>query len=134
MSGLAIHLPFYATGLQADNLAAALEELTPKLLRLEGVLEVRVYRSKDDAYKFQQVIHITSKKQWEAIWNSRAFIDFRTVSTKLFQKPLAYVLHETLSQGRTAGLEDLFADDPFAKPVQGEASASSPVAAGSPGL
>lgn len=133
MSGLAIHLPYYATGLRADQLSDALDELTPKLLRL-GALEVRVYRSKDDAYKFLQVIVVAGKPDWTLLWNSEAFIDFRTISTALYQKPLAYVMHEVVSAGTGAGVTDPLAVDPYEVPQQNEAAASAPVAESSPGL
>ncbi len=75
MPGLAYHLPYYATGLRADQLAEAFDELTPELLRL-GALEVRVYRSKEDAYRFLQVIQVEDKDAWTRIWNGEAFVRF----------------------------------------------------------
>lgn len=120
MSGLAYHLPYYATGLRADQLAEALDELTPELLRL-GALEVRVYRSKEDAYRFFQVIQVEDKETWTRIWNGTAFVRFRTVCGPWFQKPLAYAPYETISQSVASGVTDVFAADPFAQPVAADA-------------
>ncbi len=120
MSGLAYHLPYYATGLRADQLAEALDELTPELLRL-GALEVRVYRSKEDAYRFFQVIQVEDKDAWTKIWNGEAFIRFRTVCGPWYQKPLAYAPQQVVSHGVAAGVTDVFADDPFAPAVATDA-------------
>lgn len=119
MPGLAYHLPYYATGLRADQLAEALDELTPELLRL-GALEVRVYRSKEDAYRFFQVIQVEDKDAWARIWNGTAFVRFRTICGPWFQKPMAYAPYETISQAVASGVTDVFAKDPFAQPVAAE--------------
>ncbi|EHN11381.1 hypothetical protein PAI11_17410 [Patulibacter medicamentivorans] len=123
---IAIHLPYYATSLRHDQLAEALEALTPELLRL-GALEVRVDRSKDDAYRFRQVIHVASKADWPRIWNSEPFVAFRTTKISWYQKPLAYEMYETISAGTAPGVVDVLAEDPYASPadavVAGSASA-----------
>ncbi|MFA4927405.1 MAG: hypothetical protein WC558_02730 [Patulibacter sp.] len=116
MPGLAYNLPYYATGLRADQLAEALDELTPELLRL-GALEVRLYRSNEDAYKFFQVIHVADKVAWTKIWNGEAFVRFRTVCSPWYQKPLAYAPQQLISRGVAPGVTDVFADDPFATPT-----------------
>ncbi|MCK9250964.1 MAG: hypothetical protein M0P31_18535 [Solirubrobacteraceae bacterium] len=125
MSAVAVHIPYYATALRHDKLADALADLTPELLRL-GALEVRVFRAQDDAYKFRQVLLLADKADWTRIWNSEAFITFRTVTMAWYQKPLAYEMFETISQGTGAGVVDVFADDPFATPAPVDAT---PVAA-----
>lgn len=114
MSGLAYHLPYYATGLRADQLAEAFVELTPELLRL-GALDVRVYRSKEDSYKFLQVIQVEDKDTWARIWNGEAFVRFRTVCGPWFQKPLAYQPMQAISTGTAPGVSNVFADDPYVK-------------------
>jgi len=128
---LAIHLPYYATGLRADQLAEALDALTVELLR-EGALDVRVYRSKEDAYRFRQVIVVPSKGDWARIWNSEPFVAFRTTRISWYQKPLAYELYETISSGTAPGA-DADAAGAADAPAQNEASASDPIAASSPG-
>ncbi|MGE4427548.1 MAG: hypothetical protein AB7G37_13945 [Solirubrobacteraceae bacterium] len=113
MSAVAVHIPYYATALRHEKLADALAELNPKLLRL-GAVEVRVYRAHDDAYKFRQVLHLADKKDWARIWNSEEFVTFRTVTMAWYQKPLAYEMFSTLAQGTAPGVNDVFAEDPFA--------------------
>ncbi|MBF6619998.1 MAG: hypothetical protein ITG02_07180 [Patulibacter sp.] len=112
MPGLAYNLPYYATGLRADQLAEALVELTPELLRL-GALEVRVQRSVEDPYRFLQVIQVTDKDAWARIWNGAAFVRFRTVCGPWYQKPLAYAPQRMISQATAPGVTDLFAADPY---------------------
>lgn len=112
MTTIAYELPFYANGLQADNLAEALQELTPVLLRL-GALEVRVLRSKEDAYKFRVSIAIPDARTWEVLWNSEELIEFRTIKSKLYQKPLAYEKNVCIAHGRGPAVVDPWADEPF---------------------
>lgn len=114
MPGLAYNLPYYATGLRADQLAEALVELTPELLRL-GALEVRVQRSTEDPYRFLQVIQVADKDAWAKIWNGQAFVRFRTVCGPWYQKPLAYAPQQMISQATAPGVTDLFAADPYVK-------------------
>ncbi len=120
MPALAYSLPYYANGLRADQLSEALVELTPELLRL-GALDVRVYRSKEDPYRFLQVIQVESKDAWTKIWNGEPFVRFRTVCGSWYQKPLAYAPQEAISHGIASGVTDVFAADPFAQPVAADA-------------
>ena len=53
MAGV-VHVPWYATGLRHDQLAAALAEIAPVSLRY-GARSYAVYRSRDDLYKFLQM-------------------------------------------------------------------------------
>ncbi|WP_320669608.1 hypothetical protein [Patulibacter defluvii] len=129
---LAVHLPYYATGLRHDQLAEALEALTPELLRV-GALEVRVDRSKEDAYRFRQVIHVADKATWAKVWNSEPFVAFRTTKIAWYQKPLAYELYEPLTTGTAAGVSDVRGEAPADAPVAGEASASPPLVGSSAG-
>lgn len=112
MTTIAYEIPFYATGLQGDNLAAQLQEITPKLLR-EGALEVRVIRSREDAYKFRMSIAVPDAETWSRMWNSETWIEFRTVQSKLYQKPLAYEKNVAIAHGRAPGVTDPYGDEPF---------------------
>jgi hypothetical protein len=112
MTTIAYEIPFYATGLQADNLAEKLQELTPVLLRL-GCLEVRVIRSREDAYRFRLSLAVADQVSWTKIWNSEELNHFRTVHSKLYQKPLAYEKNVCIAHGRGAGVTDPYGDEPF---------------------
>jgi hypothetical protein len=119
MTTIAYELPFYANGLQGDNLAEALQDLTPVLLRL-GALEVRVIRSREDAYRFRVSIAIESQTAWERLWNSEELIEFRTVKSKLYQKPLAYEKNVCIAHGRGPAVVDPYGDEPFGPPKASE--------------
>jgi hypothetical protein len=129
MPVIAYEIPFYANGLRADALAAALQELTPKLLRL-GALEVRVVRSREDAYRFRMSILMESKGAWERLWNSQEFIAFRTISGSLYQKPVNYEVNYAIAHGRAPGVVDPYADEPFgpAKASEDDRITGEPVA------
>jgi hypothetical protein len=112
MSVIAYELPFYGNGLRADDLAAALQELTPQVLRL-GALEARVVRSREDAYKFRMSILVPDKVTWQRLWNSKELIAFRTIHSNLYQKPLNYEINIPIAHGRAPGVLDPYADEPF---------------------
>ncbi|MGX6448963.1 hypothetical protein ACVU7I_12980 [Patulibacter sp. S7RM1-6] len=112
MSTIVYELPWYATGLRADKLAAALQELTPKLLEL-GALDVRVLRARDDAYRFRQSIVVPDKTTWARLWNSETFVQFRATNTSFHQKPLNYEIYAPIAHARAEGLVDPFGDEPF---------------------
>jgi hypothetical protein len=119
MTTTAYEIPFYATGLQGDALAAALQELTPQMLRL-GALEVRVIRSREDGYKFRLSVAVPDKRTWETMWNSEELIRFRTVHANLYHNPLAYESNFAIAHGRGPGVTDPYGDEPFGSPVASE--------------
>lgn len=93
-----VHIPWYATGLRADKLADALEEIAPIALRY-GATSYQVFRSRDDRYKFLQTAAFESKLDWERYWNGPEFTRFRTVSSSWYQVPLIYVWHDLIAEG-----------------------------------
>jgi hypothetical protein len=119
MTTTAYEIPFYATGLRGDDLAAALQELTPQMLRL-GALEVRVIRSREDGYRFRLSVAVPDKTTWERMWNSEELIRFRTIHSNLYQKPLAYESNFAIAHGRAPGVKDPYGDEPFGSPVASE--------------
>jgi hypothetical protein len=131
MTTIAYEIPFYATGLQGDALAAELQKLTPQLIRL-GALEVRVIRSREDAYKFRVSIAVPDATTWTKMWNSEELITFRTVHQKLYQKPLAYEKNVAIAHGRGPGVVDPYGDEPFgpAKASEDPRITGEPVPAG----
>jgi hypothetical protein len=112
MTTTAYEIPFYATGLRGDDLAAALQELTHEMLRL-GALEVRVIRSREDGYRFRLSVAVPDKRTWETMWNSEELIRFRTIHSNLYQKPLAYESNVAIAHGRAPGVVDPYGDEPF---------------------
>lgn len=94
-----IHIPWYATGLRADRLAAVLEDVTPTALRY-GASAWSLHRSKDDRYKFLQIVHFEDKLDFERWWNGREMVEMRAITSGWWQVPLLYVPHEHLGEGR----------------------------------
>mgnify|MGYP006334201961 CR=1 FL=1 len=59
-----IHIPWYATGLRGDRLQAVLEDVTPTALRY-GATAWSLHRSKEDRYKFLQIVHFEDKLDFD---------------------------------------------------------------------
>lgn len=93
-----VHIPWYATGFRGDQLQEALAELSPLSVRY-GASHYAVYRSADDKYKFTQIFHFASKKDWEKFWNGPEFTRFRTLTSGWWQVPTLYVWHDVASFG-----------------------------------
>ncbi len=62
-----VHIPWYATVFRGDKLEAALELIAPLALRY-GASDYRVYRSRDDRYKFLQMATFEDKLDFERYW------------------------------------------------------------------
>ena len=54
MAAGVVQIPWYATLFRGDQFADALEEIAPVAMRY-GATEYRVYRNRDDMYKFIQM-------------------------------------------------------------------------------
>jgi hypothetical protein len=108
-----VHLPWYATGFRSDDLAAELDRISKISLRY-GASSHIVYRSRDDRYKFLQVIDFDNKLDFERYWLGPELIDFRTNCQGWFQVPMVYVWHDVVVAG--TGPAPL-ADGPSAAPV-----------------
>ena len=96
-----VHIAWYATGFRADKLEAALSEVTAIAPRY-GATHFAVYRSRDDRYKFLQVVDFDSKIEWERYWHGDEFSAFRTTCSSWFQVPIVYVWHDVVT---VSGLE-----------------------------
>jgi quinol monooxygenase YgiN len=94
----AIHIPWYATGFRHDKLADALADIAPVALRY-GATSYRVYRSRDDRYKFLQVADFESKVDWERYWNGPEFTRFRALCSSWYQVPVVYVWNDVVTEG-----------------------------------
>lgn len=94
-----IHVPWYATGLRADRLAAALQDVTPTALRY-GATGWSLHRSKDDRYKLLQIVDFEDKLDFERWWNGPEMVEMRVITSGWWQVPLLYIPHEHLGEGR----------------------------------
>jgi hypothetical protein len=93
-----VHIAWYATGLRADKLAAALAEIAAVAPRY-GATHFVVYRSRDDRYRLLQVADFPSKLDWERYWSGPEFSAFRTTCSSWFQIPIVYVWHDVVAIG-----------------------------------
>jgi hypothetical protein len=101
MAGV-VHVPWYATGLRHDDLAAALRDIAPVALRY-GARSYAVHRFNDDRYKFMQLAEFDRKDQWEAYWYGPEFTDFRIVCSSWYQVPVLYGWTEIVASGGMNG-------------------------------
>jgi quinol monooxygenase YgiN len=93
-----VHVPWYATGLRADMLEAALAEIAPIALRY-GATSYHVYRFNDDRYKFVQISDFASKSEWEQYWYGPEFTRWRAVNSSYYQVPVVYGWAENVAKG-----------------------------------
>jgi hypothetical protein len=97
MAGV-VHVPWYATGLRHDKLAAGLAGIAPVALRY-GARSYAVYRYNDDRYKFLQMAEFEHKRDWERYWNGPEFIDFRVLASSWYQVPVLYGWTDLIASG-----------------------------------
>ena len=82
-----VHIPWYASLFRGDQLEAALLEIAPLALRY-GASSWRMYRYRDDRYKFLQEASFEDALQFERYWNGDDFIDWRVRHSSQFQVPI----------------------------------------------
>jgi hypothetical protein len=88
MAGTVI-IPWYATGLRANDLEPALNEIAPVALRY-GASSYAVYRSRDDKYRFQQLAVFEEHLDWERYWEGPEMTFFRASHSSWYQVPVLY--------------------------------------------
>jgi hypothetical protein len=93
-----VSIPWYATGLRADKLAAALAGIAPIALRY-GARSYSLYRFRDDRYKFQQLAEFDDKADFEAYWYGPEFTDFRVLASSWYQVPVVYGWTDLVAAG-----------------------------------
>ncbi len=97
-----VHIPWYATGFRADELAAGLDHICGVALRY-GARGYAVYRSRDDRYKFLQVLEWDEKIDWERFWEGQDLIDFRIDYSGAYQVPVVYAWQDVVCRGTGPG-------------------------------
>jgi hypothetical protein len=97
MAGI-VHIPWYATGLRHDKLAAALTDIAAVAPRY-GARSYSVYRYRDDRYKFLQTAEFERKIDFERYWYGEEFTDFRVLCSSWFQVPVVYGWTDLLVAG-----------------------------------
>ena len=96
-----VHIPWYATVFRGDQLATALQEIAPVALRY-GATDYRVYRSRDDAYRFLQMATFEDKGDFERYWYGEEFAAWRADYSGWFQVPVVYSWFDRVIAGELA--------------------------------
>jgi hypothetical protein len=97
-----VHIPWYATGFRGDELAAGLEHICVIALRY-GARSHAVYRSRDDRYKFLQVLEWDEKIDWERYWEGPDLLAFRIDYSGAYQVPVVYAWQDIVCRGTGPG-------------------------------
>jgi hypothetical protein len=97
MAGV-VWIPWYATVLRQDALAAEVARAAPLCMRY-GATKYSVHRSQDDRYKITQMAWFESKTDWYRYWDGPEMIEFRRRNLSHYQVPVVYVWHEELAAG-----------------------------------
>jgi hypothetical protein len=97
MAGI-VHIPWYATVLRGDKLAAALTEIAPVALRY-GATEYGVHRSRDDTYRFLQMAYFPNKVDWERYWYGEEFSLWRADVASWYVVPVLYTWNDIVTAG-----------------------------------
>jgi hypothetical protein len=98
MAAGVVQIPWYSTLFRGDKFAAALGEIAPIATRY-GATDYRVYRNRDDMYKFNQMISFDSKLEFESYWYGPEFIEWRTAYSSWYQVPILYTWNDLIHQG-----------------------------------
>ena len=100
MAGVAT-IPWYATTFRNDKFEQALALIAPLALHY-GATEYRVYRNRDDRYKFTQFATFEDKLDFDRYWYGDEFAAWRADFSSWYQVPVVYSWSDLVLQG---GLE-----------------------------
>jgi hypothetical protein len=82
-----VFIHWYSTVFRGDRFQEAVAEIAPVALRY-GATDYRVYRARDDTYKFIQMASFETKVDWERYWYSEEFSDWRADYSSWYQVPV----------------------------------------------
>src|SRR4051794_22880697 len=91
-------IPWYATLFRGNKFAAALEEIAPIATRY-GATEYRVYRNRDDMYKFTHLISFDQKVDFEAYWYGPEFNQWGAAYSSWSQVRVLYPWNDLIIGG-----------------------------------
>ena len=103
-----VFIHWYSTVFRSDRFQEAVAEIAPVALRY-GATEYRVYRARDDIYKFIQMATFDTKVDWERYWYSEEFSDWRADYSSWYQVPVLYGWHDIVIQGALGRPEERMA-------------------------
>jgi hypothetical protein len=92
-------VPWYATGFRKERFVAELNQAAAVALRY-GASSYAVYRSRDDLYRFQQLVHFERYTDWERYWEGPEMIEFRARHVGWYQVPVLYGWWDITAQGQ----------------------------------
>jgi hypothetical protein len=101
MAGV-VQIPWYATTFRGDKFERALELIAPIALRY-GATDYRVYRNRDDPYKFTQMATFEDKLDFERYWYSDDFGAWRADFSSWYQVPVLYAWSDLILAGGIGG-------------------------------
>ncbi len=101
MAGV-VQVPWYATVFRGDRFEEAVSIIAPVALRY-GATDYRVYRYRDDRYKFIQMATFEDKLDWERYWYGREFVAWRADYSSWYQVPVTYVWNDLVIAGSLGG-------------------------------
>ncbi|MSX02043.1 MAG: hypothetical protein F2813_02670 [Actinobacteria bacterium] len=94
-----VDIPWYANGFRGDRLESALADVTPTALRY-GATAWAVHRSRDDRYKFLQIVHFEEKLDFTRWWEGPEMVEFRAITSGWYQVPVFYAWNDLVGEGR----------------------------------
>jgi hypothetical protein len=97
MSGV-VHIPWYATGFRGDQLQAELIRVSAVASQY-GATSYALHRSRDDRYKFLQMLGFEEHADFDRYWYGPEMIDMRTYCSGWYQVPLLFSWVELVVEG-----------------------------------
>jgi hypothetical protein len=95
MAGV-VHIPWYATVFRGDKLADAVVEIAEVSLRY-GATQYRVHRSREDAYKLDQMVWFESKTDFARYWDGPEMNAWRARNSGRYQVPVLYAWNDEIA-------------------------------------
>ena len=96
--GGVVFIHWYSTVFRSDSFEEAVKEIAPVALRY-GATDYRVYRARDDIYKFMQLATFETKVDWERYWYGEEFADWRAEYAGWHQVPVVPQWQDLIMQG-----------------------------------
>ena len=97
MAGI-VQIPWYATLFRSDKFEVAMQEIAPVALRY-GATDYRVYRQRDDPYRFLQMATFEDKFDFDRYWNGEEFSIWRADYSSWYQVPVLYNWNDLILHG-----------------------------------